>query len=204
MIYLIKPLNQIVIGYYTEKGTTCILEENARYIISFDYVIHSNTSPLYLTFGYGSKNNKAWYATDMKERTLSGSVKTIAVYYPTGSKSGNITYVLETSTFDPSYNIPYLSLRLARMSTPGDFNVEIANFRFKKAPDDLQPGNSIYEKQLSLVGTSCWYKEYYSSILLEPDTQYNVSFDYEVVSASSVLGCGIGYGREGKKTKSGS
>ena len=180
-------------SHYLNIGTELILQPNKQYIISFDYHINSADAAISCGIGYGSRNGVASYRKDI----VYGEA------YP-NQKEGNFTYVFLTPMkFLTECGEPYLSVRLARMSVAGNYDIDISNFRFKLAPEDLQPDKSLYVKRLTLTASGSYFTQYYSTMILEPSTKYTISFNYNIKSASSALGCGIGYGRSGTGLKGG-
>lgn len=63
--------------------------------------------------------------------------------------------------------------------------------------DDVNNKNLINAEDEE-VNINYWYQNYFPQnpkILLEPDTEYTLSFDYKVIYADYTVGCGIGYGK---------
>lgn len=119
--------------YYTDYFTGIEIDENATYVISFDYIIEEKGVPnIGCGIGMGFDNPKA-YNKDFKYQEA----------YPNQEigKKNTFKYELKPNTIanyinnKNKYSKIYLSLRLARTDPASTFKVKIENIKIKYKAD---------------------------------------------------------------------
>ena len=99
------------------------LKPDSHYTLTFDYNINSATKSVISTVGYGLTG-------------FQRDIKSSNAYTGTGKLEINFT---TPSTFD--YNPAYVAFRFARMTNPGDANVDISNIQLEEGNNatDYEP-----------------------------------------------------------------
>ena len=64
--------------------------------------------------------------------------------------------------------------------------------------EDIQNKNLTKVSDLTITASNSYYQNYFPKnpkLILEPNTKYILSFEYEIIYADYPIGCGIGYGK---------